>query len=125
MDVTPLVSDECQVIEAYGNGGFRVNGKFHLGSVIIHADRCLSWHVDEIDNFTLNSLSFILESSDIPEILLVGCGTGSVYFPGQLRTEIRARGIVVDSMNTGAACRTYNVLMTEGRRVAAALIAVD
>ena len=58
------------------------------------------------------------------EILLLGCGPRMAPVPRPLRETLRAAGIVIEAMDTGAACRTYNVLMSEGRRVAAALIAV-
>jgi len=58
------------------------------------------------------------------EILLLGCGRRMAMVPSALRARLKAAGIVVDAMDTGAACRTYSVLLAEGRRVAAALLPV-
>jgi len=58
------------------------------------------------------------------EVLLIGCGPRMVLLPSALRRQIREAGIGMDAMDTGAACRTYNVLISEGRRAAAALIPV-
>ena len=59
------------------------------------------------------------------DLLLLGCGARMAMVPAGVRQHLRAAGVVVESMDTGAACRTYNVLMADGRRVAAALIAFD
>jgi uncharacterized protein len=58
------------------------------------------------------------------ELLLIGTGARMAQIDRTLRQALRADGVVIEVMDTGAACRTYNVLMAEGRRVAAALIAV-
>ncbi len=71
-----------------------------------------------------NSLSPVLTADPAVEILLIGCGPRLVPVPGDLRSALRARGIGCDAMDTGAACRTFNILLAESRRVAAALIAL-
>jgi len=58
------------------------------------------------------------------ELLLVGCGSKTVFIPENLRAELKSSDIVVETMDTGAACRTFNVLISEDRRVAAALVPV-
>jgi uncharacterized protein len=60
----------------------------------------------------------------VPDILVVGTGATFALFPPELRQAVRAWGVVVEAMATPAACRTYNVLLAEERRVAAALIAL-
>jgi len=72
----------------------------------------------------VDSLAPVLAADSMPTILLLGCGRGMGVVPREVRAALRAAGIVVEAMDTGAACRTYNVLLTEGRDVAAALIAV-
>ena len=67
----------------------------------------------------------LLASDPVPQILLIGCGQGAAMISPALRQALRAAGAVIDAMDTGAACRTYNVLLAEERRVAAALIAVE
>ena len=78
----------------------------------------------DVAGVTLASLSPLLSSEPRLEILLVGTGKRLVPLHPMLKAQLRERGIGADPMDTGAACRTYNVLMAEGRRVAAALIAV-
>lgn len=124
MDVTPLVPEGRQLVEGYGDGGFRVTGTVHRGPVIIFPERCVAWPDGAIETLSVDSLAPVFEGDDVPEILLIGCGTSARFILPSLRAEIRARGPVVDAMDTGAACRTYNVLMSEARRVAAALIPV-
>ena len=70
---------------------------------------------------TRESLAPVVTRGGI-EILLIGCGRRMVPLPKVLREELRAAGIVADAMDTGAACRTYNILLAEDRRVAAALL---
>lgn len=123
VDVTPLIPAGRQVIDSYGNGGFKVSGARYEGSILVLPDRTIGWDVTSFDQVTLESLAPLLEDVGV-ELLLVGCGPRLTLVPGALRRELKAAGVGVESMDTGAACRTYNVLLAEGRRVAAALIAV-
>ncbi|HEX6011094.1 MAG TPA: Mth938-like domain-containing protein [Geminicoccaceae bacterium] len=72
----------------------------------------------------LGRLEPVRAAEPVPDILVVGTGAGFVPFPPELRRAIRAWGVVVEAMATPAACRTYNVLLAEERRVAAALVAL-
>ena len=80
------------------------------------------WPVIDAGVITLDGLEPVL---DEPGILVVGCGTEFMAPPTDLRIDLKARGIILEWMDTGAACRTYNVLLTEEREAIAALIAVD
>lgn len=113
-----------RVIEAYGAGGFRVDGEAFRGSVIVLPDRVVPWAVDDIAAVTLESLQLVIAAARDIEILLIGTGARFGLVAPALRGALQAQGIAADSMDTGAACRTYNVVRAEGRRVAAALIAV-
>jgi len=113
-----------RVIEAYGAGGFRVDGEGFRGSVIVLPEGVVAWDASEITTVTLDSLQPVIAAAREIEILLIGCGARFALVAPELRGALQAQGIAVDSMDTGAACRTYNVLRAEGRRVAAALIAV-
>ncbi len=125
MDVTPLIPAERQLIQAYGGGRFRIANAVYQGSVIVLPERTLLWPVLAAAAVTLESLADVFAAEPRVEILLLGCG-GSAAPPGRrLRADLRAHGIVLEPMDTGAACRTFNVLLAEERRVAAALIAVD
>ena len=113
------------LIESYGDGQFRVGGELFRGSVLVLPERVLPWPVTAADNVSLDSLQPLLEAPREVDVLLIGCGPSAALVPTELRQALRSSGISVDSMGTGAACRTYNVLRAEERRVAAALIAVD
>ncbi|MFQ5776345.1 MAG: Mth938-like domain-containing protein [Kiloniellaceae bacterium] len=125
MDITPAIPAGRQVVESYGAGRFRVSGQVYEGSVVVFPERTAPWSVSRIEDLTLDSLQPLLEAAGDPEILLLGCGPRLSQVAPDLRQALRARGVVVEAMDTGAACRTYNVLMSEARRVAAALIAVE
>ncbi|MBM3733750.1 MAG: hypothetical protein FJW24_09880 [Acidimicrobiia bacterium] len=122
MDITPLVPSGRQVIEAYGGGGFVIAGARHAGSVLVWPDRAAPWNVAAAD-IGEESLAPLF-TAPLPEILVIGCGPRFLPAPVALRAAIRARGPALEWMDTGAACRTFNVLLAEGRPVAAALIAV-
>lgn len=125
VDITPMIPPGRQVVEAYGGGGFRVGGIAYRGSILVFPERTLAWSVGDIAEMTLESLEATLTGYDGLEVLLVGCGTKLVFISPAWRKAVRAAGPVLEAMDTGAACRTYNVLLAEERRVAAALIAVD
>ncbi|WP_303980715.1 Mth938-like domain-containing protein [Dongia mobilis] len=126
MDVTPLIPAGRQIIETYGDGRFRIANVLHPGSVLVFPARTLMWDVTEMAGVTSQSLGAVIDAAKMGEVdlLLIGCGARMAMVPGDLRAALRADGIVIEPMDTGAAARTFNVLMAEGRRVAAALIAV-
>ena len=124
MDLVPRAPAGRQVINAYGNGGFVVSGTRHPGSVLVFPDRTLAWPVTDAAAITAESLTPLLVAQPPPEILLLGLGAATVSLGDDLRAVLKAHGAIVEAMSTGAACRTYNVLTSELRRVAAALIAI-
>ena len=124
MDITPLVPADRTLIKGYGDGGFTIRGQRWEGSVLILPGRVIPWAVTSMDQLTLASLAPLLEVQPVPEFLVVGCGTELVPIAPQFRAELRKAGLVVEPMGTGAACRTWNVVLTEERNAAAALIAV-
>jgi uncharacterized protein len=123
-DITPATPPEINVIQAYGNGGFRISGVAHVGSVVVLPAQVEPWPVAEIAALPADSLELVIAAEPRVELLLVGCGARSALLPSALRQRLRGAGIAVEPMDTGAACRTYNVLVAEGRRIAAALIAI-
>ncbi len=123
-DLTPAIPAGRQVIESYGGGGFEVSGTAYRGSILVLPERTLDWDVATIDVLTFESLEPALAEAAAVDLLLVGCGPRLAFLSLELRQKVRAAGPVLEPMDTGAACRTYNVLMAEGRQVAAALIAV-
>lgn len=124
MDVTPAIPAGRQVIEAYGDGGFRVSGSRYEGSLLLFPARVVAWPVAAMAAVTVESLQPVLEAAGDVDLLLLGCGQAMAPVPAELRRRLKAVGIVVEQMDTGGACRTWNVLLGEDRRVAAALIAV-
>jgi len=112
-------------IDAYGKGGFRFAEMSHRGSLQALPSGLKAWGVTEPSQ--LNDAAFsdvIAEAADI-ELLLIGTGVNLVALPEPLLWHLRSAGFRIDVMQTGAAARTYNILLAERRRVAAALIAVE
>jgi len=124
MDVTPLVPEGRQTIQAYGEGGFRIAGKRWLGSVLVFPERTVTWSVTRFDEVDVEALQPVAQQGGV-QILLLGCGRQAQFPSKMLREALRAQGIVLEPMDTGAAARTYNVLLAEERAVAAALLAVE
>jgi uncharacterized protein len=112
-------------IEAYGNGGFRFGGMSHRGSLLCLPDGIWAWPVTQISEITSTALLPAFERGDALDVFLIGVGREPWPLPDRLRARFRELGISVDTMATGAAVRTYNVLLAENRRVGAALIAVE
>ena len=112
-------------IDAYGNGGFRFAEMSHRGSIMVLPSGIYGWNPDETPRVSLEDLRRVLEEDPPPELLLLGTGDDLVPPRPEVRTAFRDAGIVLEPMSTGAAARTYNVLLAEERVVAAALLAVD
>jgi uncharacterized protein len=110
-------------VDGYGDGGFRIGGVEHKGPLFLLPDGVLPWAAADAAQITAESLAPLVGRGDI-EVLLVGCGARMTLLPKAVREALRRAGIVADAMDTGAACRTFNVLLSENRRVAAALIPV-
>jgi len=121
MDLIPLVPAGRQVVERYAASGFRVSGVIHQGPVLVFPYRTIAWDVASAAAVTWESLAPVVEHGGI-QILLLGLGRSMNTVPHTLRSTLRGAGIALEPMDTGAACRTYNVLVAEGRHVAAALI---
>jgi uncharacterized protein len=120
LDVTPLLAKDRQVIESYGASGFRVSGHSYAGAILVLPQSTRSLAVTAIADISAATLAPIVGAGI--QILLLGCGRHMQPVPPALRQDLRAHGVLVDAMDTGAACRTYNVLLAEDRRVAAALL---
>ena len=122
MDITPLVPEGRQIIESYGDEGFKISGERYPSPVIVWPEGVVSWAVPDIASASIETLDAVFSAEPPIEILLIGSGATFEMAPPALRVALGARGLSIESMDTGAACRTYNVLMAEDRRVAAALI---
>ncbi|MET0272069.1 MAG: Mth938-like domain-containing protein [Phenylobacterium sp.] len=112
-------------IDAYGEGGFRLSGARHEGSLLIVGDAAQPWPVASFAELTPESLAPVLAAGRAEvEFLLLGVGARNAQPPRPVREALLRAGIGLEFMDTPAAARMYNVLTSEGRRLAAALIAV-
>ncbi len=128
VDITPAVAEQRQLIQSYGDGGFRIAGIDYAGSVLIEAEQTHLWPVIDPASITLLSLAPITQAIGAQPpggmVMLLGTGSQPATVDKDLRAELRGLGIGLEVMGTGAACRTFNVLLAEDRAVIAALIAV-
>jgi uncharacterized protein len=120
MDITPLIPQGKITITGYGAGGFKINNQRVEGSLLVFPDRVLPWD----GQVTLPSLEPVLGGDPAIELLLIGTGKSMGPVSPDIRHYFKSKHIALDVMDTGAACRTYDVLMGEGRRVAAALVSI-
>lgn len=112
-------------IDFYGNMGFRFADMSHKGSLLILPTGTSDWHVADGELLSLEHFTKILDQADKIDILLLGLGA-KMYMPAKdIRQACKQAGIVIDFMSTSNAARTYNVLLAEKRRIAAALIAIE
>ncbi|MFN3582996.1 Mth938-like domain-containing protein [Phenylobacterium sp.] len=112
-------------VDAYGDGGFRLSGERHEGSVLILGDEPRAWAVASLADLTVEALAPVLEAGRAQvEFVLLGVGARNALPPRPVREALQRAGIGLEFMDTPAAARLYNVLTAEGRRLAAALIAV-
>ena len=118
-----LSKEEYLAVQPIYYPGFTIAGVRHEGSVLVLPDRTMPWAVRELSAVTMESLAPITAVAASVDILVLGAGARFGLLAPDLRQALRAHGIVTESMDTGAACRTFNVLLAEDRRVAAALIA--
>jgi uncharacterized protein len=111
-------------IEAYGNGGFAFDGMSHRGSLLCLPDAIWAWPVARPEQIDETVLARVFAAASGIDTLIIGTGTDVWLPPSGLREALRAVRVVLDAMQTGPAIRTYNIMIGERRRVAAALIAV-
>jgi uncharacterized protein len=121
MDITRIAPQDRQHIQKYGQSGFTVSGNSFPGAVLVFADQTVEWLARSPDSLKLEDFGAIFERSDAVDLCLLGSGKSTVQVPGDLRTALKQRGLAIEPMDTGAACRTFNVLLAEGRAVMAAL----
>ncbi|PZQ44032.1 MAG: hypothetical protein DI551_10950 [Micavibrio aeruginosavorus] len=123
MDVTPLIPEGRQIIQGYSADGFKVSGKSYDGAIIVTPAATSPWDAPvAFAALDENSFTSLTEQADDIDVVLLGSGVRGEFFPPKLRQALKEKGLVIETMDTGAACRTYNVLMAEGRRVVAALM---
>ena len=111
-------------IEAYGKGGFAFADMSHRGSLLCLPEAIWVWPVTRAEDIDKAALARVFASAAGIDTLIIGTGTDVWLPPPALREALRAVRVVLDTMQTGPAVRTYNIMIGERRRVAAALIAV-
>jgi uncharacterized protein len=111
-------------LDAYGNGGFRFADMSHRGSLLMLPSGIYGWDMEEGDPLTVANFQRVFSEAAEIVVLLVGTGKDIRPLPAELKAQLRQHGVSSDPMSTGAAVRTYNIMLAESRAVAAAFIAV-
>lgn len=125
MDITPLIPEDFKVIDSYGPGRFQIGGETFEGGVLVFPNQVLVWPVADFGALEPADLAPIASAEPPVEVLLLGTGSKTEFLRPSVKAEIKAgAGLSPEAMDTGAACRTYNILLSEGRRVAAALLPI-
>ncbi len=117
MRLNEITYNNAVPVDGYGPGFFRIGGQVYEGAVLTSPTGTSDWGGYDDD-------AQLLELSDHVDVLFIGTGPDLAHIPSGLRTVLENAGIGVEIMNSPAACRTYNVLLSEGRRVALALLPV-
>jgi uncharacterized protein len=113
------------LIDAHGGGGFRFAGLSHRGSLLCLPDGIWAWPVAVAAELSDDALSAVFARAADLDFFIVGSGADPWVMPEPLRARFHQAHVSVDTMTTGPAVRTYNVMLMEGRRVGAGLIAID
>jgi uncharacterized protein len=111
-----------QLIRSYGPGHFLIGDRQWHSPVLVTPTFTVEWHVTRAEELSLDSLAPLRDQVEQTELLVVGCGPRPVFLSPSVRSDLKAAGMALEVVDTGSACRIYNVLLAEGRRVAAALI---
>lgn len=117
MRLTEISYNDAVPVDGYGAGFFRLGGKVYRGPVAVFPDGITAWGgYDDIDALT--------QRAGLVDVVFIGTGAEIAHIPAALRMALEQAGVGVESMASPAACRTYNILLSEGRRVALALLPV-
>lgn len=115
MKMKPTDFGGAAAVDGYGPGFFRVGGQVFRGPVIVTAAGASAWG-------GLDDRTALMALAGQVDVLFLGLGAGIAYPPGDLVTALRDAGVAVEAMASPTAARTYNVTLSEGRRVACALL---
>ena len=113
---------QVQLIRSYGPGRFLIGQQEWQMPVLVMPTRTVPWPVTRAEELSLDNLAALGEAATPTEFLVVGCGLRAIFLPPALRATFKDAGLALEVVDTGSACRIYNVLLAEGRRVAAALV---
>ena len=123
MDLSSSIVFNKNKIESYGDRRFKINGKSFSGSVIVSDKATVNWSVSSINEIKLQDFNDIISNYDNLRTLLIGTGKYNQFPDRELIKNISEINLRLEFMDTGSACRTFNVLIEENRDVVAALIA--
>jgi uncharacterized protein len=112
----------AQVIRSYGPGHFLIGERDWREPVLVTPTATTAWRVTRAEDLSLASLAPLKNAPAPTELLVLGCGPRAAFIAPAMRAELKAAGLALEVVDTGSACRIYNVLLAEGRRVAAALV---
>ncbi|KAF0104420.1 MAG: hypothetical protein FD144_1573 [Rhodospirillaceae bacterium] len=113
---------QVQYIRSYGPGRFMISDREWRSPVLVTPSVTHPWAITRAEDLTVESLAPLRAAVVPTEILVLGCGARAVFVPPDLRAALKTAGMGLEVVDTGSACRIYNVLLAESRRVAAALI---
>jgi uncharacterized protein len=123
-DVTPLIPEGKKILQSYGAGKFTVNGEKFESSIILLPNLVIAISCKAISQLTEADITPLIENKNDIEFILVGTGNSSDFMPSNIEKKLKENQIKFEYMNTGPACRTYNVLLSEERKFASILIVV-
>ena len=124
MDITPLIQVGKQLIQSYGDGVIQIAEQRYQEPVLVTSDRTFLFSAVDMAGLSLENFADLEIVDPRPELVLFGCGASIQPLATEIRIGLKERGMVTELMPTGAACRTFNVLLSEQRRVAAVLFPV-
>lgn len=113
---------QVQVIRTYGLGHFLISGRDWREPVLVTPTGTTAWPVVRAEQLSADNVAPARAGATPAELLIVGCGARAVFIPPPVRAALKDAGLALEVVDTGSACRIYNVLLAEGRRVAAAMI---
>lgn len=117
MRLNEITYTDAIPVDGYGPGFFRVGGEVHTGALLM-------WDRGRADWGGLEDMDTLLSMVGLVDVLFIGTGAETAHLPVGLRSRLEEAGLGVEAMNSPSACRTYNVLLSEGRRVAVAALPV-
>lgn len=121
MDITPLISSQNMVIQSYGKNGFKISGTQFDTPVLVLPTSTVPLSPSSFAQINESALNDIAQYQDEIDLLIIGCGEHAAPASQDLRDSLKKLDINVETMTTGAACRSFNVLLGDGRRIAALL----
>lgn len=122
MEMTRIAPSDRQHVQKYGPDGFTVSKVAFGGPVIVFPHESLAWSANKDGLLTTDSFALVMERASALDLCLLGCGRRMMQVPADVRLALKDVGVNIEPMDTGAACRTFNVLLAEGRAVCAALL---